>query len=255
VNEILTKLTNLSYEFFGVILPGFVGFMFLVFWWIALGPVAPKWTWGVIPQFTVQNASSIADSLNKATGVGTAVPIVLAAYFVGHIILWIGRSGKADEASTKRPMLRVFKSLLLQIPKPVNPYDLKLQPLFEDVRLTLAAPGLTLDWRQFFPIAKSYLAKNLPSSLVAVYQNKYTLHRSLATAAAAWFWLNVAGLAGGGITRYFFGVSPRWGLHAVFAAISIVLVWGFSSSYLFHWEMFGNTLITETYAAFHEPKK
>jgi hypothetical protein len=154
VNEILAKLTNLSYEFFGVILPGFVGFMFLVFWWLALGPVATKWSWGVVPQFTLENASTTVNSLNNATGAGTAIPVVLAAYFVGHIILWIGRSGKPDDVGTKRPIVRVLKSLVFQIPKPVSPYDPKLQPLFEDVRATLASGGIALDWRQFFPVAK-----------------------------------------------------------------------------------------------------
>ena len=52
VNELLATLTNLSYELFGVVLPGIVASIFILLYWITLGPVAPFWTCGIIPAFT-----------------------------------------------------------------------------------------------------------------------------------------------------------------------------------------------------------
>ena len=252
MSELLAKLTNLSYEFFGVILPGIIVTLFIILWWTALGPLAPRWTYGTVPQLTVDSARSMIDSLSIATGLGAGIPALAVAYFVGHILLWVARSGKADPAAANKPLRRVGLSLVFRIPKPSAPYDPKLRTLYNAVQAKFSV-GAPLDWREFYPVVKSYLSQHLPYSLVATYQNKYTLHRSIATAAALLFWLNLIGLSGGAATCWINATAPRWGLLGVLLVAAIVLVVGFSSSYLYHWQMFGNTIITEAYSLIHGP--
>jgi hypothetical protein len=50
------------------------------------------------------------------------------------------------------------------------------------------------------------------------------------------------------------GVSPRWGILGVLILGGAILVWSFSASYIYHWKMFGNTIITEVYSSLHGPK-
>ena len=52
MDEFLAKLTNLSYEFLGIIVPGIIAALFLGMWWAALGPIAPLWSFEFVPQLT-----------------------------------------------------------------------------------------------------------------------------------------------------------------------------------------------------------
>lgn len=254
MDQLIAKLTNLSYEFFGVILPGIVAALFLSIWWVAVGQAAPVWSLGFFPQLTSKNAATIVESISLKTGVGSAIPALVIAYFLGHILLWIARAGDPDDDAFKSAWRRVKRSLAFRIPKPKKSYDERLEPLFELVQAKFATEGTKLAWVQFYPVVKSYLSKNLTYSLVATYQNKYTLHRSITAAAAALFWLNVLTLLAGLASVAAGGPSPRWGFSLVVIAGAVAVVWGFSSSYMFHWKMFGNTIITEAYATIFGPR-
>ena len=151
MNELLATLTNLSYELFGVILPGIVVSIFILLYWIALGPVAPIWTFGIIPAFTMTNLQVLFDSLSLASGIGVAIPLLAIWYFLGHILLWIARSGKADAAASKGSVRRVVLSLVLQIPKPNNFFHLNLEPLYNAVRKRFTADGAELDSATVLP--------------------------------------------------------------------------------------------------------
>ena len=96
MNELLARLTNLSYDLFGVILPGIVMSLFICLWWTALGPLAPLWTYGAVPELAVATARTMIDSLSVAVGVGIAIPALAVWYFLGHLLLWIARSGTPD---------------------------------------------------------------------------------------------------------------------------------------------------------------
>jgi hypothetical protein len=262
MNELLAKLTNLSYEFFSVILPGFIAGIFLLLWWIALGPIAPLWSFGFFPHLTADNTSMIIKSLSLKTGIGVAVPSLTIAYFFGHILHWIARSGRKPKESEEMGRCAwwrkiccstLFRSLLFRIPKPLKTYDDRLQPLYDAVQAKFAVDNTKILWEQFFPVLKSYLAKNLSSSLVATYQSKYTLHRSITAAASGLFWVSIAGLVGGCISNYLTGIAPRWGILVTLSLFALLLVWGFSSSYQYYWQLFGNTIITESYATICGP--
>jgi hypothetical protein len=167
MDEFLAKLTNLSYEFLGVIVPGIIAALFLGMWWAALGPIAPLWSCEFVPQLTSNKASGIVESLSLKTGIGAAVPGLAIAYFLGHILLWIARSGEPDECATESTWRRVRTSLVFRIPKPPRSFDEDLQPLYDAVQAKFAVDGSALPWTQFYPVVKSYLSKNLTSSLVA----------------------------------------------------------------------------------------
>lgn len=253
MDEFIAKLTNLGYEMFGVILPGIVVAIFITGWWFSLGSAASLLSFGYFQHLTLTNATEVIKSLNANLGIGAIVPGLVIAYFLGHILLWVARSGKVSDDSTESICVRLknskfLKSLLFRIPKPPKSYDDELQPLYEAVAIKFSRGDSMLTWRLFYPVVKSYLSRNLASSLVATYQNKYTLHRSIATAAAGLFWLSSLGFVGGWYTFHFHGISPHWGLLAMLFILALALVWGFSASYTYHWKMFGNTIITEAYS-------
>lgn len=250
MNEIIGKLTNLTYEIFGVILPGMVAALFLAAWWAALGPVAPLWSLGGIQALTVRD---LIEFFSTRISAGMVIPLLAVSYFLGHLVLWVARAGVASEDASRRPWKRIKRSLFFRIPKPSGSYDPSLDSLFEAIRPKFALGGQRLEWRQFYPVAKSYIAQRLTYSLIATYQNKYTLHRSLTTGAAGLFWLSVLGLVGGLVTLHFKGVEPNWFGLGSLLAFSILVIWGFSGSYMYHWQMFGNTIITESYSLIAGP--
>lgn len=254
MNELLARLTNLSYEVFGVLLPGIVVSLFLLLSWIALGSLAPVWSFHTLPEFTIVGLRNLFDALSLASGIGVSVPLIAIWYFLGHILLWIGRSGPSVHGRGDNWATRVALTLVLRIPKPLHSFDPRLRPLFEAVRKEFASSGVDLEWRHFYPVVKSFLSRELASSLVATYQNKYTFHRSVATASAVLFWISVLTLIGALITFWANGSQPNWLLLIFLLGGSVLIAWGFSGSYMYHWEMFGNTIITEAYSLIYGPK-
>lgn len=254
MDQIVSKITNLGYELFGVLLPGVVAATFLALWWAGLGPLAPTLSNGFFPQLTSENTSHIFESIGVRTGVGVAIPSLMATYFLGHILLWIGRSGKSDNKIVRSPLMRTYQSLTLRIPKPEDSYDPNLKPLLEKVSQEFSINGVPLSWPQFYPVVKNHISRNASYSLISTYQNKYTLHRSITLAAASLFWLATIGLFVGLISSYCFAVqAPRWGMLSFLTIFSIVLVWGFSDSYAYNWKLFGNSIITESYSMMFGP--
>lgn len=245
MDQLLAKILGLSYELFGVFLPGLIALLFLIAWWAATGDLASQWTFAAIPTLTIASVEKIITSLDSRLGIGVAIPSLIASYFLGNALVWASRSGKPDPGATR--LYLTWMALTLKIPKPEYSYDQKLQPLMDAVikRLGEASP---LGWRLFYPVVKSYLSRNLANSLVSTYQNKYTFHRSLVMAAAILFWLCSVTVIGGAITHYVNGAVPRWGWLGALTAASLFMVMGFSGSYRMHWVMFGDTIITEAYS-------
>ncbi|WP_148264715.1 hypothetical protein [Collimonas fungivorans] len=254
MNELFAKLTNLSYEIFGVFLPGMVTSMFAILLWAALGNLAPYWTHDVLPIFVLDTLRALINSLNVASGIGAGIPILGIWYFLGHIILWIGRSGKARADAMSAPFRRLGLSLIFRIPRPVEPFNTKLDPLFDLAKKNFVTDGLTMEWRQFFPVAKIFLSQRLTTSLVTTYQNKYTFHRSVVTISALLFWVSILALSCAYISVRAGAPAPYWWALFTLAVGAIIFVWNFSASYLYHWEMFGNSIVTETYSLLYAPK-
>jgi hypothetical protein len=68
------------------------------------------------------------------------------------------------------------------------------------------------------------------------------------------FWTSVVGGLLAGIGWVCGGVEPNWLLLGTLLALAGVFVWGFSESYLYHWKMFGNSIVTESYCLLYGPQ-
>ena len=247
MDQFLARLNNFAYEILGIFVPGAILLLFLTITWWNFGSMSELWSLGVVPEARFEAASGLLGLLNADLRMGMLIALLVAAYFLGHLLHWSARKGRSVDAIGGGR--RVLESLSFRIPKPKSSYDSKLEGVLNGVKSFL---GLEPDaqWRQFYPIAKAYLAANLQTSLASTYQNKYTLHRSITAAAAIWFWLSIIGLAGGALTSWFLAGSPRWVPLAFSAITSLVLVSGFSDSYRYNWKLWGDTLISECHMIF-----
>lgn len=253
MDQLIAKLSSLSYEILGIILPGIIFLVLLAFWAVGTGDLLPYFSDNFFPRINLRDASKNLENMGARTGIGMTAPTALAAYFSGHLLHWISRSGKADDALVSSAWKRTMLSLSLKIPRPKDSYDKNLQSIFENIKNKLDLPDM--NWSQFYPIAKNHLQRNNTASLVSIYQNKYTLHRSITTAAATVFWLCIATMLIGVYAKFHLCIEPRWAPMTTLLIGCLIIVWGFSSSYAYHWKLFGNSIITETYSILKFPSK
>jgi hypothetical protein len=253
VDQLISKISNLSYELFGTILPGLIFLLFVSLWLVSLGDLLPFVSNDFFPRLNLREASNNLEKIGTRTGIGIATPALVSAYFLGHLLHWISRFGSRNDKNVKSTLRRILLSLLLKAPKPEESYDKYLHPLFEQVLKQFRLPESENIWLTFYPVAKSYLANNNSSSLVFTYQNKYTLHRSITSAAACLFWLCIITTIIGIFISANYCVEPRWTPLMFLTAGSLLIVYGFSSSYAYNWKMFGNSIITETHCQLFPP--
>ncbi len=251
MDQLLSKLTNLSYELFGIFIPGFVLFLFLGWWWWCVGDLAPILSVDYLPTLAMRGISDGYVLVPNELKLGLVIYVAVASYFLGHLINWVGRSGGARESSASSKIQRaredLSRCLKLSIPKPRESYSAGLEPLLAEGVQFLQLPPQSNGWSSFYPVAKSRVAQQLTQSLIVTYQNKYTLHRSLAIASAIWFWLTYFLAWFGAAISLQAEDGPRWLPVLLSLFLSVLAVWGFSESYRFHWKMFGNSVISETF--------
>jgi hypothetical protein len=255
MDTLLSKLTNLAYELFGVILPGVFALVSLGLLWAALGPVIEFWSVSLIPVLNDSLLGKI-DALTGSAQVAAASCLVAALYLLGHALNWISRGVPEQPGSSDSSLRRTLLLLRLRFPKPQASFDASLTRLFDAAAVKLSPDGVPLSWREFYPVAKALISQNLKYSLVTTYQNKYTLHRTLAAVSVALFWASLLGLIGGFVTRSLVGdhMEPNWLLLSVLLVASLGSVAGFYSSYLYTWRLFGDSIVTEAYFLLYGPK-
>jgi hypothetical protein len=246
MEALAAKLASLSYEIFGIFLPGLVGAVFFLDFWWALGAVPPAISRGSLPEVSYALMRQV-----NVTAFDYGV-ILLFVYFLGHLLYWLSRNHGAEKTSAFR---RVISCLLFRIPRPQESFHEPYKDLMDAAARKFYLPIDANTWRRFYPLAKVTLAQRLSRSLVSTYQNTYTLHRSITTAAALLFWSTFASVIFVLVFRsaLIFGPSaltlkPRWPGLAFNLLGSLGVVWGFSDSFAYNWKMFGNTVITETFA-------
>ncbi|MBV6843977.1 hypothetical protein KWH29_01195 [Xanthomonas campestris pv. paulliniae] len=245
MDQLIAKIGNLGYEILGIFFPGLVLILFSIFGWWSIGPMASVWSQGFLPEAQIKEISGFLSVLNESVQFGMLAFILTIAYFCGHALHWISRGG--PRLDSPGPLKRLGLSLIFKVPKPKADYHSPLDPVFKDAK---AALGFADDasWREYYPVAKSFLAKNLQSSLAPVFQNKYTLHRSLALAAVVWFWGGVVAMLISLLMVCLGGFPPpKWIPLGFSIPISASLVIGFSGSYSYNWLLWGDTLISEVY--------
>jgi hypothetical protein len=261
MEALLAKLTNLSYDFFGIVLPGVILNIFVLLLWAALGPLIPLWTGSGISELNISVLQSVIDTLHLKDDsspdlplIFATVPLVFLWYFLGHMLHWFGRTGKPIPGKISS-LKRVSQSLIFHIPKSEDSFNKKkLQPLYEAIQKKFSPEGTELEWVALFPVVKCFLARKLTHSLVPTYQTKYTLHRSIVTACTFLFWISLVGIAGALVTPYCYNSQPHWALLIALPIGAIISVWGFSGSYLYNWLLFGNSIVTEAYSLLYSPK-
>lgn len=256
MNELIGKLTNLSYEFFGILIPGAVITLFLAIWWVSLGNIPSEIISRDIPQIYLSDIASLSRRAFSENGLGIFIPFLFAWYIFGHITQWYSRSSYTESGERASNFARLFKSLQLKPPRPKENYSKDLEPLFQEASKHLSKSGEPLSWSQFFPVAKNLVIRKSSYSLIATYQNKYTLHRSITIASAFLFWLNIIGISLSLILTKFClgsGTITNITLQLFLIPATLFLIWGFSGGYEFNWRMFGNTIVTESYSILSLP--
>lgn len=252
MDSLLNKLDNLAYELFGVLLPGLVASAFSALWLFALGPLVPAWTFGYVREVDVTLGLRFLRTLPGALQASTVISAVMLWYFLGHTLNWLSRN-RSSPPGFRDQFKRVWSFLRFRPLKSPDPFDGRLKSLLEEVAPRFT-PGRTPEWREFYPLAKNYLMNSGRASLLATYQNKYTLHRSIAAAGAGLFWLTLASMAAARTTFILGGtVYPNWLLLWVLLAGSVVVVSMFSATFVFYWRLWGDTIVTETHCAIFPP--
>lgn len=255
MDTLLSKLTNLAYEIFGVILPGVLATVLVGLLWAALGPVIVLWSFSCVPVLDTGLLDEV-DALSGSRQIAAISCLLVVVYFLGHALNWISRGRPSGSGIPDKRWRRILLLLRFKFPKPQASYDASLIRLFNAAAAKLSPDATPLTWREFYPVAKGMINQHLKYSLVATYQNKYTFHRAITAASAGLFWLSLVSLVAALITRVVVGVhmSPNWLLLLVLLAASWSAVAGFSSSYLYTWTLFGDSIVTESYLVLCGPK-
>ena len=259
MEQLLGKLFNLSYEIFSIFLPGAILVLFLTVWWSALGPLGPYWAENFLPHVTLAwiPQKDLADGFELGL-------LIVVPYLAGHSLHWVSRSGatlqppttKTKKARLCYDLTRLRRSLFFSVPKPPGGFSPGVDALFRVVQRDFS-DGLDdpPEWAEFFPVARAFVQPRLATSLIATYQNKYSLHRSIAAAGAMLFWLSLSSLGLGWIWA---PAASEIGGNLICLLLlvlcAIALVWNFSASYMTYWQLFGLAVVQETYSLLHGPK-
>lgn len=238
MDVLLGRLTNLGYEFFGIIVAGFLVGLFLA-----------------VPTTTFSAAVSSADvqefyqqcwSLLTGKETTTAALLLIvagalvASYLTGHFLKWFAKVRFWNPRQPKALWLR-FLALVVEVRGGDSYSKGKHEILFVEASRFL---GLDAEWNGFYMVAKTFLAHRGGYSLVSTYQNKYTLHRSLAKGLAVAAWVALCGSIACFVAR-----DPKLAsLCFVETVVFCVGVAMFSKSYSYYWTLFGDALVVEVYS-------
>lgn len=259
MDQLFSKLTSLSYELFGIFVPGFILSLFLVWWWWCVGDLSLIVSFGYLPVIGMRGVSQGFGLVPDEIKLGLVVYIVVVSYFLGHLINWVGRSGGAKESvatsKIRRAASNLGRCLIFSVPKPRESYYQNLDPLLSFSIGRLGLPSEASNWSAFYPVAKSWISQDLQHSLISTYQNKYTLHRSLTIASVIWFWLSATMIVFWLAFSCHFNAGPRLIPMVLSIVFSLMAAWGFSESYKYNWQMFGNTVITESFMLLSRSEK
>lgn len=252
MSELLAKLTNLSYEFFGVVIPGLLSLVMLalvVVGWGALG--RPEDLQGL---FNVYHGLLMDVARHSASDPWpTLVSLALAAYFLGQFALWQSRSWATSaeqdprERGDRWPWIgRVLLCLQRRMLRPDKSVSSHFERELEWCQEKLGLRVGLRHWPEFYPVAKCLIRNELTYSLLSTYQNKYTLHRSIAAIASVLVWASMATIIWAALQA---GAARPHSICLWAPVTNLILgvagAWAFSSSFYFHWRMWGDTVVAE----------
>ncbi len=195
-------------------------------------------------------------------GVSTPGTVFLVAglffawYLIGTFVKFLSRGASAGPSSRARKVLRLVG---IERPSPTKSSHEALEPLLKRCYSLMEAQTRLshLEWRQYYPLAKAVVMQGGSHSLLPTYQNKYTLHRSLASLCALAF-LAASLLLVVYVVLLFIpsdaGARLAWWW---WSPTMLVTIWGhlaFTHSYHYNWTLWGDTIITESLALLSESR-
>lgn len=248
MDPISRLLTNLGYELFGVLMPGFSLLLVVSLVCMSAAEVVPMATFQTLPVLSPALFLSVLNGLIRESFLLFVTVLLATSYFCGHLLSWISRSGESREHPTA--LVCIWDTLRFRPPKPSRSYVSELQPTLEVVAKGLGIDGSDgVKWPAFYPIAKSYILQESSRTITSTYQNKYTLHRAFAVASAIGFWLCIAACIFFVISYFVMGQSTDfyWFGFIVLVPTFVLSAWGFCSSYMYYWRLWGDYIIVETY--------
>ncbi|MFZ2541303.1 MAG: hypothetical protein WAW75_05950 [Gallionella sp.] len=253
MDQLLAKLTNLSFDFFSILLPGIIINIFALLLWIAVGsPVPLTWANSGISESTIPALLHLVDILSLKGNINPVIPLVFLWYFLGHWLNWFGILNLEFQNQNKiTQFTRTIQSLIFRIPKLPSPFDREFESLYKGIQKHFSTTDIKLEGDSLSFVVKNYLAQNLSRSQVTYYQNKYVLHRSITIASTFLFWLSILG---GLVVTYCYGRQPHWLFLFLLSIGSFVSVWAFSGSYLNNLDLYHKTIVTEAYSLLHDHK-
>ncbi len=258
MDSLSKKLIDLGYEFVGILLPGFLGLLIL------LGLLMGYTSLSTSPGTVLVDQALRDEGLNKAVA---GLLVLVVTYLYGHTLKWCSRGFRfkclPPAISEEKGWLLTSRFLVFGGPRIKHSYKQVLDPLFLAIMPRLR-PDLSAEeissaksedlWSSNFRIAKSLLAQEVGHSLVSTYQNKYTLHRSIATAFAIGFWFQIVLMIILRVNGQDIALAT-WAWMIPILVVQVALVNFFARSFGYYWVLFGDALISETYAMLWRQKK
>src|SRR5262245_28951105 len=86
MDQLIAKITSLSYELFGIFLPGLIFVLFFSWSWWSLDAYVSVLSLGYLQPLTFPNHPD--GVLNVELRFGLVVFLTVASYFLGHLAFW-----------------------------------------------------------------------------------------------------------------------------------------------------------------------
>ncbi len=258
----LSKLTDLTYETVGVLVPGLTLVFVGLFQWGLYRYYAEPEATGARLLYLLQEDLLWLEEHPWGILLGALV----LSYFAGRAVLFLARdglpilggalawvaaalarklkieTGRLKAAAGAAPLVRLLaRVFLVRTPKELldnHASSLDRIKTWCTERLSPASDATLLSgWSAYYPVASRLLEQEGSKSRLPIHQSKYTLDRSLATVFALGFWSAFA----------FCLLFRTWGAFAE-VAVFVLLVHIFDQEHAYHWRLWGDSIIAETYA-------
>jgi hypothetical protein len=183
--------------------------------------------------------------------------MIIFSYFAGHLLKGLSKYGIPVWALIFRKLKpKITPScswlcfiMLIGEPQSNSSHRDKFKDFKESAATNLVRRlGMTdsalSDWGNFYFFAKNFIGEVGKHSLISTYQNKYTLHRSLAGLVGLLFTVCIFSLL---VASVFSATATSSGKLLLLAScvISLVLTWHFTTSYQEYWRLLGDAVIAE----------
>lgn len=257
MDALVTRITALSYDLFGIFFPGFLA--------IIISSALSVYALLLEDLVNVHILRLVYYGATKEFLPLTLLALATGSYLIGWLLKyqtqkqipvksridilsqWLRLDGTGTEVlrlvlfcGSKQPPANYKASL-------AGAYQKAVERLRKKLHLTAVALPST-DWGVFYLFAKTYIANNHKFSLLTTYQNKYTFHRSVAAYFAVQFWITLALML---LVLFIDLTSGKpWLIHflsfLIFTLFSLKFSYVYFRSFERFWKLWGDTVIIES---------